>query len=55
MLEFDVVADGLLQVLQLVVVDGLLGFAIKAVAAGLHFYEHDDVSVLGDDVEITLA
>ena len=55
MLEFYVVADGLLQVLQLVVVHGLLRIAKEAVAAGLYLYEHDDVSVLGDDVEITLA
>ena len=55
MLEFYVVADGLLQVLQLVVVHGLLGLAIKAVAAGLHLHKHHHVVVQRNDVDVPSA
>ena len=53
--ELHVVADGLLQVLQLVVVDRLLGLAKKAVAAGLHLYEHHYVIVQRNDVDVPSA
>jgi hypothetical protein len=48
----DVVVDGQLETLQLTIIDGLLGIAEEAVAAGFDFDEYHFVSVGGDDVDI---
>ena len=52
-LELHIVVDGLLQMLQLVEVDSLFRLSEHPASAGLHFHEHHDVSVTGNDVDIT--
>lgn len=54
-LVLHVVVDGHLQVLQLVEVDSLFRLSEYTASAGLHFHEHHDVPVNGDDVDVTPA
>ena len=54
-LVVEVIGDGLQKVELLLAIYGSDGVGEVTTFAGLHFYEHDDVSGLGDDVEITFA
>ena len=49
-----VVADGVAQVTALLPVNGLFGGGEFGVAAGLDFYEYDDLALLGDDVDVAV-
>ena len=55
MLQFDIVVDGLYQVLLLMPVDSLFRLTEEPVTAGLHFDKHHDVAVKSDDVNIPAA
>ena len=50
-----VVADGVAQVTALLPVNGLFGGGEFGVAAGLDFYEYDDLALLGDDVDVAVT
>ena len=52
-LRLHIVVDRLLEILQLVEVDSLFRCSEDTVLAGLHFHEHHDVAVAGNDVDIT--
>ena len=52
-LVLHIVIDRLLEILQLVEVDSLFRCSEDTVLAGLHFHEHHDVAVAGNDVDIT--
>ena len=50
----DVVVDGKTQVFQLLVVDCLYRVGKLAVTTGFHLYKDDAVTLLGDDVNVTV-
>ena len=52
-LVLHIVVDRLLEILQFMEVDRLFWFSEDTVLAGLHFHEHHDVTVTGNDVDIT--
>ena len=53
--RLDIVVDGLAQMLQLPVVDGLFGFLEHSVATGLDFHKDNGIIEKSDDVEILVA
>ena len=52
-LVLHIVVDRLLEILQLLKVDRLFRRSEDTVLTGLHFHEHHDVAVAGNDVDIT--
>ena len=52
-LVLHIVIDRLLEILQLVEVDRLFWFSENATLTGLHFHEHYDVAISGNDIDVT--
>lgn len=52
---FHVVVDGQLQTPLLAEVNGFFGVTEDVVAAGLHLYEYNYVTIFSDDIQVSVA